>query len=168
MKNKFILTFYGIIIALLSFFVSITTYYIYEIDFQKIVGSFIVFCYEESYYASPIRNLYLLGIIIGLVLVITLILFYCILNKIGAIDYLIIYFKNMKNKVWKFIFMIVLSIFGYIFYISLHTINAFFQIDISEGNIYFIFIISLLVYIIILLLITPILLYLKKKAFSSQ
>ena len=143
MKNKYLLIPYGIVIALLSLFVSITTYYIYEINFQKIVGSFIVFCYEESCYASPVRNFYLLGIIVGLVLGITLIFFYYILNKIGIVDYLIIYFKNMKNKGWKFIFMIVLSIFGYAFYILLHTINVIFQIDINEGNIYFIFIISL-------------------------
>ena len=165
MKNKFLLILCGIVITALSLFVSIITYIIYEIHFKEIIGSFIHFCYKDSYYLSPIKNLYFLGIIVGLVLGLILILCYYILNKIGMIEYLITYLKNMKNKAWKFIFLLVLSIFGYIYYISLYTINVIRQIDISESKI---FIISLLICIIVLLLLTPILFHSKKKAFRNQ
>lgn len=167
MRNKFLLFFYGIVTILSSIFVTLTTYYIYEINFQKIVGSLIVFCYKDSFYLSSIKNLYFLGIVVGLVLGIILILSYHILSKIGVINYLIIYLKNIKNKFSKFLFLLVLSIFGYIYYMSLYTINIIRQ-SVIESSSYIILIITLLVCIIILLLLTPILFRLEKKAFKNQ
>ena len=98
MRNNVFFTLYGIAISMLSFFILLITYYLFEFQFEEIVGNSVIFCYKESYYLAPIRGLYFIGIVIGLIIGAIIELSYQLLKRMGVIEQSAIYFKELKNN----------------------------------------------------------------------
>ena len=169
MKDKFLLVIYGVLIVFLSFFTLFATYCVYLFSFKDIVGTFLVFCLDEECWLTPVRGLYFLGFLSGMMVVFAMYLSYLVLDKKGIINKVRVYFRNMNNKVWKILFFGFLLSFIYIIIQTLRvSVMILLNLDVFfvEYNINYILVEYLIIFCILLLNIGFIFFF-KKKAFCE-
>ena len=165
MNNRITLIFSSTAIVFLSLVVLIINHSINQIHFVE--GSWVTFYYADFYGALAIRGLYHVGILTGLIVGIVLALSLNILKKLGVLDWISIYTKNMEKKYWKAGFLVVLTWFVYMCFISVDLFIAILRIGHTMDDLVY-DILYLSWNIIILLVSVPVLLYFRKKAFRKE
>ena len=105
MKDKFLLIIYGVIIVFLFFFTLFVTHYVYLFSFKDIYGSLLLFCLDEKCWLTPIKDLYFLGVLSGIMVSFAMFLSFLVLDKKGITNKVYVYLKNMDNKMWKTLFL---------------------------------------------------------------
>lgn len=110
MKTKILLSLYGLVILSLSALILCVTDIVNIVSFVEINGNLLLLNYENNNWLIYTKDLYFLGVVIGISTSLVLFLCYYGLKEIGITYYIQNKIEIVKNKLLKIIFLIMIGI----------------------------------------------------------